>query len=378
MKKIKLLSIMGTRPEIIKMAPVLRELSRRSETIESKIVITGQHKEMSVPYLKLFAITPDYNLSIMKENQSLHSIVISVLKKLDILLKNLQPDAILVQGDTSSAFAATLSAFYNKIKIGHIEAGLRTYNNYNPFPEEANRHLISVLADLNFAPTKGAKENLLKEGISENRIFITGNTIIDALLLIINTNKNYKFNHQVLDKIDFEKNKIILVTTHRRESFGKPLHNILTTLKMLVNNYKNVQIILPVHYNPNVSNAVNKLLKKTKRIHLIEPLNYESFVHLMNKSTIILTDSGGIQEEAPSLGKPVLVLRDTTERPEGIKAGTAKIVGTDIEQIFSSVSELITNESDYNKMSNINNPYGDGKASKRIVEILEKNLLQTK
>ena len=260
---------MGTRPEIIKMAPVLKELSRKNETIESKIVITGQHKEMSVPYLKLFAITPDYNLSIMKENQSLHSIVISVLKKLDILLKNLQPDAILVQGDTSSAFAATLSAFYNKIKIGHIEAGLRTYNNYNPFPEEANRHLISVLADLNFAPTKKSKENLLKEGISENRIFITGNTIIDALLLIINTNKNYKFNHQVLDNIDFEKNKIILVTTHRRESFGKPLHNILTTLKMLVNNYENVHIILPVHYNPNVRNVVNKLLKRTKRIILL-------------------------------------------------------------------------------------------------------------
>jgi len=369
MNVIKILSIFGTRPEVIKMAPVLKELNKRREYFESKIIITGQHNELCQPYLNLFSIIPDYDLAIMEENQSLNTIVINILKKLPKLFEDIQPDIVLVQGDTSSAFASSLASFHNKIMVGHIEAGLRTGNKFNPFPEEKNRHMIGVLADLHFAPTIQARDNLLREGIFSENIFVTGNTVIDALMFIVK--KDYEFEHDVLRKINFERQKIICVTTHRRESFGTPLLNTLEALKKIVAIYSDVEIVLPVHYNPNVKKHVHEVLEDIDRIHLIEPLSYEPFVQLLNKSYIILTDSGGIQEEAPSLGKPVLVLRETTERPEGIEGGTAKLVGTNIQKIISSVSKLIKDESEYNKMSKAANPYGDGNAATMIVDIIQ-------
>ncbi len=372
MKKIKVLSIIGTRPEIIKMAPLLMEFRKRDEKFESYVVVTGQHKEMSDPYLKLFSIIPDHNLSIMEDNQDLNTIVTKILKKLPKVLEDIKPDIVLVQGDTSSAFAAALTSYHHKIRIGHVEAGLRTGNKHNPFPEEINRHLIGVLADLHFAPTQKAKDNLIQEGVLSDKIFITGNTVIDALKFIVK--KDYEFGHETLKKIDFKNKRIICVTTHRRESFGKPLLNTLQALKRITEIFSDVEIILPVHYNPNVRANVYKVLTNVDRIHLIEPLSYLPFAHLLNKSYLILTDSGGIQEEAPSLGKPVLVLRETTERPEGVEAGTAKIVGTDTESIVAATKELIENQASYNKMAKAMNPYGDGKAALRIINILMKTL----
>lgn len=368
--RIKVLSIFGTRPEVIKMAPVIKELERRQESFVSKIVVTGQHKEMCKPYLELFSIKPDYDLAIMEKEQTLNSIVVNILTRLPELLAEIQPHIVLVQGDTTSAFAATLAAYHSKTKIGHVEAGLRTNDKYNPYPEEINRRCISVLADLHFAPTKKAKDNLIAEGISSENIFVTGNTVIDALKMIIKN--DYQFKHDVLSKIDFDSKKIICVTTHRRESFGEPLKNTLKAIKEIIEIFPDVEIILPVHYNPNVRRHVYEMLNGTNRIHLIEPLSYEPFVQLLNKSYLILTDSGGIQEEAPSLGKPVLVLRESTERPEGIEAGTAKLVGTDVKRIISSVKELLENKEIYNKMAHAINPYGDGKAASKIVDALKK------
>lgn len=369
MKKIKVISIIGTRPEVIKMAPVIKELNQRSNRFESKVIITGQHKEMCLPYLDLFKIVPDDNLDIMQENQSLNHIVIKILSELPAVFDRINPDIILVQGDTTSAFAASLVAYHREVKVGHVEAGLRTYNKFNPFPEEMNRHLIGVLADLHFAPTKKARDNLISEGISSEIIHVTGNTVIDALLSIVKD--DYVFDHAVLKKLDFSTKRIICVTTHRRESFGTPLKNTLQALKKIIEIFSDVEIILPVHYNPNVKRHVYEVLGEVDRIHLIEPLSYEPFVQLLNKSYIILTDSGGIQEEAPSLGKPVLVLRETTERPEGIEAGTAKMVGTDIEKIVKSVEELMIYKDFYDKMARSSNPYGDGTAAQQIVGILE-------
>jgi len=365
----KVLSIVGTRPEVIKMAPVIKELECKHDSFDSNVMITGQHMEMCKPYLDLFDITPRYDLSIMEENQTLNDIVIKILKRLPVLLGEIKPDIILVQGDTTSAFAAALAAYHSETKVGHIEAGLRTFNKYNPYPEEMNRHLIGVLADLHFAPTKIARNNLINEGVSPDNIYLTGNTVIDALMFIVKD--SYEFDDEVLKAIDFNNKKIICVTTHRRESFGIPLQNTLKALKQIVNLFKEVEIILPVHYNPNVKNYVYDLLGDVNRIHLIEPLPYEPFVQLLNKCYLILTDSGGIQEEAPSLGKPVLVLRETTERPEGIEAGTAVMVGTDVEIIVSKVEELIKDANKYNEMAQIANPYGDGNAAYEIVDILK-------
>lgn len=378
MRKIKVLAIFGTRPEVIKMAPIVHELQNREVDFDLRVIITGQHYELCQPYLKLFSIVPDHDLSIMEENQTLNSIVRNILLKLPQYLELINPDIILVQGDTTSVFAVSLAAFHNKIMLGHVEAGLRTGDKYNPFPEEINRSLTSVLADFHFSPTKMAKSNLLAEGVKEEKIFVTGNTVIDALLETLNKNREFYFNHDVLDRIDFQKDKIITVTTHRRESFGKPMDSIFHALKRIARKYANIHIIIPVHYNPNVRHHIFKVLGNSERIHLIEPLEYESFVHLMNKSYLMLTDSGGVQEEAPSLGKPVLVLRHTTERPEGLDAGTAKLVGTDVEKIFLSVSELLDHQEKYRDMANAVNPYGDGRAAYRIADILFNYFRKTK
>lgn len=356
------------------MAPVIEELGRRP-SFDHKVIITGQHKEMVEHYLNLFSIVPDHDLSIMEKEQTLNTIVINILKKLPPLLNEIQPDVVLVQGDTTSAFAAALAAYHSKIKIGHVEAGLRTGDKYNPFPEEINRHLIGGLADFHFAPTEKARENLVAEGISNKEIDVTGNTIIDALKMIIR--KEHHFNDSILGKIDFETMKVISVTTHRRESFGKPLLNTLSALKKITEIFQNVEIVIPVHYNPNVRKSVYAVLRNAERIHLIDPLDYVAFIHLLNKSYLILTDSGGVQEEAPSLGKPVLVLRETTERPEGIKAGVAKMVGTDTDRIVSNVRELIEDQETYKKMAQVANPYGDGRAATRIADILERKIKPT-
>jgi len=370
MRKIKVLSIIGTRPEVIKMAPVIRELRNRPAVFESTVIVTGQHREMSEPYMNLFGIKADVDLAIMQKNQTLDSIFVNILTVLPAALAKLEPDIMLVQGDTSSAFAAALAAYHGKIMVGHVEAGLRTGNKYNPFPEEMNRRLVGAVADLHFAPTASARENLLREGVPEEHIFVTGNTVIDALRMVVRD--EYAFTHEVLSRIDYAKRRVICVTTHRRESFGEPLKNTLRALKEIVRQHPDVEIVLPVHYNPNVRPYVYEALAGTERIHLIEPLSYEPFVQLMNKSYLIVSDSGGVQEEAPGLGKPVLVLRETTERPEGIEAGTARLVGTDAERIVSAVTELLEDETAYKKMSRAVNPYGDGKAATRIAEVIEK------
>ncbi len=372
MRKTRVLSIIGTRPEVIKMAPVIKELQSRHGVFETTVVTTGQHREMSEPYLNLFGIKADADLAIMQKNQTLDSIFVNILTALPMMLKRIEPDIMLVQGDTSSAFAAALAAYHGKIMVGHVEAGLRTGNKYNPFPEEINRRLIGAVADLHFAPTASAEQNLLREGIPGDRIFVTGNTVIDALKMVVRD--KYEFTHDVLSKIDYVNRRVICVTTHRRESFGEPLKNTLRALKEIVHRHSDVEIVLPVHYNPNVRDHVYGILQGTERIHLMEPLSYEPFVQLLNKSYLILTDSGGVQEEAPGLGKPVLVLRETTERPEGLEAGTARLVGTDVARIVSAVTELLEDKECYKKMSRAVNPYGDGKAATRIGDVIEQTI----
>lgn len=372
MRKTRVLCIIGTRPEVIKMAPVIKELQSRRGVFETTVVTTGQHREMSEPYLNLFGIKADVDLAIMQKNQTLDSIFVNILTVLPMTLKKIEPDIMLVQGDTSSAFAAALAAYHGKIMVGHVEAGLRTGNKYNPFPEEMNRRLIGAVADLHFAPTASAKQNLLREGIPDDRIYVTGNTVIDALRMVVRD--KYEFTHDVLSKIDYDNHRVICVTTHRRESFGEPLKNTLRALKEIVHRHLDVEIVLPVHYNPNVRDHVYEILQGTERIHLMEPLPYEPFVQLLNKSYLILTDSGGVQEEAPGLGKPVLVLRETTERPEGLEAGTARLVGTDVARIVSAVTELLEDKECYKKMSRAVNPYGDGKAAIRIGDVIEQTI----
>ncbi len=326
--------------------------------------------------LDIFQIKPDYDLGIMKQNQSLFDVTVNGLKKLEGILKKEKPDIILVQGDTTTTFIASLAAYYLKIKIGHIEAGLRTKNKFNPFPEEINRRLTDCLADLYFVHTKQAKENLLREGVDKRKIFVTGNTVIDALIMIVKKQNNKRIQKEIKQKfilnygISLDNKKLILVTGHRRESFGRDFENICKGLKKIALSNQDVQIIYPVHLNPNVQKPVRKILSGIKNIYLIEPLDYFTFVWLMNRAYLILTDSGGIQEEAPSLGKPVLVMRKKTERTEGIDAGTAKLVGTDSEKIYSEAKELLENIRLYQKMAQAVNPYGDGKAAKRIVEHL--------
>jgi UDP-N-acetylglucosamine 2-epimerase (non-hydrolysing) len=368
--------IFGTRPEAIKMAPVIIKLRAKSKELRTAVCVTAQHREMLDQVLDIFQIKPDYDLGIMKQNQTLFDVTVNGLKKLEGILRKEKPDAILVQGDTTTTFIASLAAYYLKVKIGHIEAGLRTKDKYNPFPEEINRRLTDCLADWYFVHTKQAKENLLKEGVDKKKIFVTGNTVIDALLMTIRKQNNKRVQETIEKRfssaygISFDKRKIILVTGHRRESFGKDFESICKGLKKIAMNNQDVQIIYPVHLNPHVQNPVRKILSGLKNVHLIEPLDYFIFVWLMNRAYLILTDSGGIQEEAPSLGKPVLVMRKKTERTEGIEAGTAKLVGTDTERIYAETNKLLRNTKLYQKMSKAVNPYGDGKAAERIIKAL--------
>lgn len=370
MERIKIITIFGTRPETIKLAPVVKELESHPKQIISKVLATAQHRHMMDPFVKIFNIKTDYDLNVMKSNQTLFDISATTLRRIENVFIKEKPHLILVQGDTTTAFIASLAAYYLKIPVGHVEAGLRTQNKYSPFPEEMNRRLVGVIADLHLAPTQTAKKNLLKEGIDSKNIFVTGNTVIDALFLILK--RPFVFAHPVLKEMDFRNKKVILVTAHRRESFGKPLQEIFKAIRQIANN-SDIEIIYPVHLNPNVKKTADKILSGIKNIHLIEPLDYISFIHLMNKSYLILTDSGGVQEEAPSLGKPVLVLRNVTERPEGIKAGVAVLVGTNRRKIINTVSALLSSKIAYQKMARAKNPYGDGKAAQRIIKIILKN-----
>lgn len=369
MDKKRVLIIFGTRPEAIKMAPVVKAF-QNDQRFETKVCVTAQHRDMLDQVLTLFAIKPEYDLDIMKQNQGLTGITCSILTGLEPVLEDFSPDRILVHGDTSTTFAASLAAYYQKIPVGHVEAGLRTHNIYSPWPEEANRKLTGALTDLHFSPTTSARENLLQENVSEKNIVVTGNTVIDALCHVQESIEN---DSQLREKlasrfpfIDTNK-KIVLVTGHRRESFGDGFENICQALREL-SQRDDVQIIYPVHLNPQVREPVNRLLHDIENIHLIEPQDYLPFVYLMSIAHIILTDSGGVQEEAPSLAKPVLVMRDTTERPEAVKAGTVKLVGADKAKIIKNVSLLLDNQEEYQKMSFAHNPYGDGKASQRIVD----------
>lgn len=367
MPKLKVLSVFGTRPEAIKMAPVMNELSKQSKDIENIVCVTAQHRQMLDQVLELFKINSDFDLNIMKNNQNLWSLTSDILLKTKEVFDKVKPDIVLVHGDTTTALAASLSAFYASIPVGHVEAGLRTYDKNNPFPEEINRILTDSVSEFYFCPTQKSIDNLLKSNIKSNKIHLTGNTVIDALFYTIkNTTDKYDFG------ID-NKFKTVLLTSHRRENFGKPLENICDAIIEITRQNKDVQIICPVHLNPNVRQVVYDKLQNIERVKLIEPLEYEPFCKLMEKSDIILTDSGGIQEEAPSIGKPVLLLREETERPEAIEKGVVKLVGANKEKIVTSVNELLNNKELYNKMSKAQNPYGDGLASRRIVEILLKN-----
>ncbi|WP_325892022.1 non-hydrolyzing UDP-N-acetylglucosamine 2-epimerase [Grimontia sp. NTOU-MAR1] len=369
----KVLTVFGTRPEAIKMAPLVHLLNKDTE-LEAKVCVTAQHREMLDQVLELFEIKPDYDLNIMKPGQSLNEVTSNILLKMKDVFEDFKPDIVLVHGDTATTLAVSLAAYYEKICVGHVEAGLRTGNIYSPWPEEANRKLTGALASVHFAPTKSSSDNLIKENISASDISITGNTVIDALLWV-----NEKINNDsdmsaalssAFPYLDSDK-KLVLVTGHRRENFGEGFENICKALAEIASQHPDVQIVYPVHLNPNVSEPVNRILANINNIHLIEPQQYLPFVYLMNRSHVILTDSGGIQEEAPSLGKPVLVMRDTTERPEAVEAGTVKLVGTSVEKIVTEMSLLLTSDGAYERMSKSHNPYGDGKACEKIVARLK-------
>lgn len=362
----KVMAIFGTRPEAIKMAPVVRELLKHPE-IETKVCLTAQHREMLDQVVDLFQLPVDYDLDIMKQGQSLYDITDRVLLGLKEVLEKEKPDLVLVHGDTTTTFSATLAAFYQQIDVGHVEAGLRTGNMYSPFPEEANRRLTSVLTTLHFAPTETARQNLLKENQKNDRIFTVGNSVIDALLATVK--KDYVFEDKELQDIE-EHKRIILVTTHRRENLGEPMRNVYRALRRLVETVPDTEVVFPVHRNPLVRQAVKEVLDGVPGIHLVDPMEYEPFTNLMARSAIILTDSGGIQEEAPSLGKPVLVLRDTTERPEAVASGTVKLVGTDEDKVYNTAYKLLTDEVAYREMAESINPYGDGHTSERIVQAI--------
>ena len=359
--KIKVMTVFGTRPETIKMAPLVKELKSREE-IETIVCVTAQHRQMLDQVLNAFHIVPDYDLDIMKQGQSLSDITTRVLQGLEKVIKEVQPDIVLVHGDTTTTFAGALAAFYNQIAIGHVEAGLRTYNKYSPFPEEANRQFVGNIADINFAPTEQSKENLLREGKNPDSIIVTGNTAIDAL----QTTVREDYEHEIIDWVG--EDRMIMLTAHRRENLGEPMHNMFRAIKRIIEKYEDIKVVYPVHLNPIVVNTAEEIFGDCDRVKLIKPLEVLDFHNLLNKSYLILTDSGGIQEEAPSLGKPVIVLRDTTERPEGIKAGTLKLAGTNEEVIYHMIDELLSDQSEYDRMSQASNPYGDGKASIRIVD----------
>ncbi|MFZ5634705.1 MAG: non-hydrolyzing UDP-N-acetylglucosamine 2-epimerase [Bacillota bacterium] len=365
---LKILAVFGTRPEAIKMAPLVKELGRHNGRIRCRVAVTAQHREMLDQVLSLFDITPDYDLDIMQPGQSLFDITTRSLTGLKEVLLAEKPDLTLVHGDTTTTFVAALASYYLQAPVGHVEAGLRTGNKFSPFPEEINRHLTGVLADLHFAPTGKARQNLLAEGVPGENIYVTGNTVIDALLATVK--KDYRFEDPVLNSIDFENRRVLLVTTHRRENLGDPMRDIYLALKEVVELYPDVEIVFPVHKNPAVRSVVAEVMGGLDRVHLIEPLEYAPFVNLMQKCCVVLTDSGGMQEEAPSLGKPVLVLRNTTERPEAVEAGTVVLVGTGREAVFSETKKLLDDPAHYRKMSEAANPYGDGKASLRIVQAI--------
>lgn len=367
MKKVKVLSIFGTRPEAIKMAPIIKEMEK-NPNIEQEVCVTAQHREMLDQVLNIFDIIPNYDLDIMTQNQTLTSITINALKGLEEILNKAKPDLILVHGDTTTTFVGSLAAFYSKIKIGHIEAGLRTYNKYEPFPEEMNRKLTGAMADLHFAPTIISQDNLLKENISQNSIFITGNTSVDCVKTTIE--EDYKFTCQKLNEIDFKNKKIITMTAHRRENLGSPLENICEAVLELVQKNENVEVVYAVHFNPKVKEVADRILGNNSKIHLIDPIDMKDMHNLIERSYMVMTDSGGLQEEVPSLKKPVLVLRNVTERPEGVSSGVLKLAGVSKQNIVSLAQELLDNDAEYQKMINSKNPFGDGFASKRIVQAI--------
>lgn len=362
--QLKVMTVFGTRPEAIKMAPLVKELAKYIDVIDSIVTVTAQHREMLDQVLNIFEIKPDYDLNIMKDRQSLIDVTTRCLEGLNQVFSEVKPDIVLVHGDTTTTFVASLAAFYHSIPIGHVEAGLRTRNKYSPYPEEMNRQLTGVLADLHFSPTNESKANLLVENKAEEFIFVTGNTAIDALKTTVKTH----YSHPVLDKLGND--RLVLMTAHRRENTGKPMENMFHAIRRLVEKHQDVQVVYPVHMNPVVREIANRVLGENDRIHLIEPLDVIDFHNFASRAYLILTDSGGVQEEAPSLGVPVLVLRDTTERPEGIKAGTLKLAGTDEETIFNLADELLSDKKAHNRMAKASNPYGDGNASKRIVEAI--------
>lgn len=365
----KVICVFGTRPEAIKMAPVVLELKKRKD-IETVVAVTGQHRQMLDQVLKIFNIEPDYDINIFKPGQTLTEITVNSLLGLEKILNEEKPDLLLIQGDTTTVFASAVAAFYKQIKIGHVEAGLRSGNLYSPYPEEANRMLTGVLTNFHFCPTDGNKLNLLREGYDESKIYITGNTVIDALKIAVK--EDFIFEDELLNNIDYSK-KVVLLTSHRRENIGEPMENIFRAVRDVVRERENVEVIFPIHLNPKVREIANKYLADEERIHLIEPLDYLPFSNLMNKVTLILTDSGGVQEEAPALGKPVLVLREETERMEGVEANTARLVGTKYENVYNNFLDLIDNEESYAKMAHAVNPYGDGHAAEKIVDIIQNN-----
>ncbi len=363
MSKIKVMTIFGTRPEAIKMAPLVKEL-QKNNLIETIVCVTAQHREMLDQVLNIFEIKPDYDLDIMKQGQTLADVTTRALNGLESVIKEVKPNIVLVHGDTTTTFAGALAAFYNQVAVGHVEAGLRTWNKYSPYPEEMNRQMVGVMADMHFAPTEVSFNNLVNEGKAKDKIYITGNTAIDAMQTTIKTD----YYHEVFDWI--KDDRLILLTAHRRENLGDPMRHIFKAIKRIVTEFNDVKVVYPIHMNPKVREVANEVFGDCDKVKLIEPLEVVDFHNFLNKAYIILTDSGGIQEEAPSLGKPVLVLRDTTERPEGIKAGTLKLVGTTEKVIYEETKQLLTNIDAYNQMSEASNPYGDGHASERIVKAI--------
>lgn len=368
MNRIKVMTVFGTRPEAIKMAPLVKALEQ-CEAFESLVCVTAQHRQMLDQVLEIFKIIPDYDLNIMQNRQTLVDITSRSVEGLYGVFLEAQPDMVLVHGDTTTTFAASLAAFYAKVKVGHVEAGLRTYDKYSPYPEEMNRKLTGAIADLHFAPTMTNMDNLLKENVNKDTIYVTGNTVIDALKLTVV--ENYAFSDKFLGNYNFRGKRVISVTAHRRENLGQPFENIFKALRRLADDITDVEIIYPVHLNPVVQETAARILGNHSRIHLIEPLNVQDMHNLIARSTLVMTDSGGLQEEAPSLGKPVLVLRNETERPEAVTAGTVKLVGTNESNVYSAARLLLENEEQYEKMARAVNPYGDGKASERIVKALQ-------
>lgn len=363
----KVMVVFGTRPEAIKMCPLVKELKTRNK-LNTIVCVSGQHREMLDQVLTAFDVVPDYDLSVMKAKQTLFDVTTNILEKMKSVLEEAKPDVVLVHGDTSTTFATALACFYLQIPVGHVEAGLRTYNIYSPYPEEFNRQAVGIVANYNFAPTEMSKENLLKEGKDPATIYVTGNTAIDAL----RTTVRYDYHHDLLEWAS--DSRLILITAHRRENLGEPMRNMFSAIKRIIDETPDIKAIYPIHMNPIVREAAQEIFGETNRIRIIEPLEVLDFHNFLSRSYLILTDSGGIQEEAPSLGKPVLVMRDTTERPEGIVAGTLKLVGTDEEVIYKMFKRLLEDKNEYEKMSKASNPYGDGFASKRIADILEATL----